>query len=67
MFEMDANDLPTEPTPEEPVTAAEAVQPVTEKVEEAAEAVQEVKDHTEAEKIIAEAMETYKTQFYYIR
>ena len=44
VFEMDANDLPTEPTPEEPVTAAEAVQPVTEKVEEAAEAVQEVKD-----------------------
>jgi inorganic pyrophosphatase len=30
-------------------------------------AVQEVKDHTEAERIIAEAMETYKTQFYYIR
>ncbi|MBQ8448348.1 MAG: inorganic diphosphatase [Clostridia bacterium] len=30
-------------------------------------AVQEVKDHEEAEKIIAEAMETYKTQFYYIR
>ena len=30
-------------------------------------AVQEAKDHTEAEKIIAEAMETYKTQFYYIR
>ena len=30
-------------------------------------AVQEVKDHEEAERIIAEAMETYKTQFYYIR
>jgi hypothetical protein len=29
--------------------------------------VQEVKDHEEAERIIAEAMETYKTQFYYIR
>ena len=30
-------------------------------------AVKEVKDHTEAERIIAEAMENYKKQFYYIK
>jgi hypothetical protein len=30
-------------------------------------AVKEVKDHTEAEKIIADAMDNYKKQFYYIK